>query len=299
MRRVFTIVTAGTLAGLLCAGAMAATSVSASASVTGHGASVTSHAIQPGGPIVRTSVPGAAAKLAGGTGLPTISENWSGYAAVAAQKFTDVHSTFVEPAITCPGVKNQWTSNWVGLDGFTDQTVEQDGTFAFCGGPQSKTPQYEAWYELFPANSVNVFAVKAGDKMSISVSFAKSKFTLSVADLTSGKKVTHTAACSQCQRSSAEYIVERPALCSSSTSCFLTELADYHKTTMSTNQAQVAGGKVAGLSSFDNIPIDMIQPLKAGFTSLDTVSTLTSSSAFTATWDRAGSVTPITLGPKR
>jgi hypothetical protein len=31
-----------------------------------------------------------------------------------------VHSTFVQPAITCPGVKNEWTSNWVGLDGFND-----------------------------------------------------------------------------------------------------------------------------------------------------------------------------------
>lgn len=299
MRRLSTIVTAGTLTGLLCAGAMAATSVSASASVASHGASATTHAIQPGGPIVRAKVPGAASQLAGGTGLTTISENWSGYAAVAAKKFTDVHSTFVQPAITCPGVKNQWTSNWVGLDGFTDQTVEQDGTFAMCGGSNSKTPQYEAWYELFPANSVNVFAIKAGDKMSISVTFASGKFTLTVADLTSGKKVTHSAACSQCQRSSAEYIIERPALCSSSTNCFLTELADYHKTTMSTNQAQVAGGKVSGLTSFDNIPIDMIQPLKAGFESLDTVSALTKASAFTATWDRAGSVTPITLGPKR
>jgi len=278
---------------------MAATSVSASASVTGHGASATRHAVQPGGPIVRTSVPGAAAQLAGGTGLPTISENWSGYAAVAAQKFTDVHSTFVEPAITCPGVKNQWTSNWVGLDGFTDQTVEQDGTFAMCGGAKSTTPMYEAWYELFPANSVNVFAVHAGDKMSISVSFARGKFTLTVADLTSGKKVTHTAACGTCARSSAEYIIERPALCSSSITCFLTELADYHTTTMSDNQAQVAGGKVAGLASFDNIPIDMIQPLKAGgFISLDTVAAL-KGSAFTATWDRAGSVTPIQFGPRR
>jgi hypothetical protein len=299
MRRLFTIVTAGTVAGLLCAGAMAATSVSASASVAGVSGSIARHDIKPGGPIVRTSVPGAAAQLAGGTGFPTISENWSGYAAVAPQKFTYVHSTFIEPKITCPGVKNQITSNWVGLDGLTDQTVEQDGTFGFCGGSQSKTPQYEAWYELFPAGSVDVFAVNAGDKISVSVKFASGKFTLTVADLTTGKKATHTASCSTCQRTSAEWIIERPAFCSSSTSCSLAELADYHTTTMTDNQAQVAGGKISALASFDNIPIDMIQPLKAGgFISLDTVAAL-KGSAFTATWDRAGSVTPIQFGPRR
>lgn len=286
MRRLFTIVTAGTLAGLLCAGAMAGTAVGAGASVGGH-------VTQPGGPIVRTSV-------AGNSGLPTISENWSGYAAVSAKKFTYVHSTFIQPKITCPGVKNQWTSNWVGLDGFTSNTVEQDGTFAMCGGAASKTPVYEAWYELFPAGSVNVFTIKAGDKMDVSVRFKSGKFTLTVADLTSGKKVTHTAACSTCQRSSAEWIIERPALCNNTgTKCFLTELADYHTATMGASQAQVAGGAVSSVASFDNIPIFMIDPLASGgFISLDTVAAL-KGSAFTATWDRSGTTTPITLGPRR
>ena len=54
--------------------------------------------------------------------VPTISENWSGYAATSGKKFNYVHSTFVQPAITCPGVKNEWTSNWVGLDGFDNAT---------------------------------------------------------------------------------------------------------------------------------------------------------------------------------
>ncbi len=287
MRRLFTIVTAGTVAGLLCAGAMAGTAVGANTAKT------SGHVTQPGGLIIRSGVAQA------GTGLPTISENWSGYAAVAAKKFTFVHSTFVEPKITCPGVKNQWTSNWVGLDGFTDQTVEQDGTFAMCGGANSKTPQYEAWYELFPANSVNVFAVHAGDKMDISVKFASGKFTLVVDDLTSGKKVTHSAKCGSCARTSAEYIVERPALCNNAgTKCFLTELADFHTTTMSSNTAQTAGGAVSSLAKFDNIPIYMIDPLKSGgFDSLATVAPL-NGSAFTATWDRSGNTVPITLGPK-
>ena len=137
---------------------------------------------------------------------------------------------------------------------------------------------YEAWYELFPANSVNVFAVHAGDKMDIAVSFASGKFTLIVDDLTSGKKVTHSAKCASCARTSAEYIVERPALCDNAgAKCFLTELADYHTATMGANTAQIAGGAVSSLAKFDNIPIFMIDPLKSGgFDSLDTVAPLDS-----------------------
>jgi hypothetical protein len=44
----------------------------------------------------------------------------------------------------------------------------------------------------------------------------------------------------------------------------------------------------------------MIDPLKKGFISLDTVSALNpASNSFTATWDRSGSQTPITFGPER
>lgn len=50
----------------------------------------------------------------------------------------------------------------MGLDGFNDATVEQDGTFAYCSGPQSTKPVYKAWYEMYPSNSVNVFTVHRG-----------------------------------------------------------------------------------------------------------------------------------------
>ena len=83
------------------------------------------------------------------------------------------------------------------------------------------------------------------------------------------------------------------------TKCFLTELADFHTSTMGQAQAQVAGGKVAGIGEFSNVPIFMVDPLKSGgFISLDAVSAL-SGPKFAATWERSGSTTPITLGPRR
>jgi hypothetical protein len=283
--RTFAFVTA--LTGLLWGSAMAAAAGTASAS-----ASTSGTVPIPGGPIIRASEPGYSA-------LPTVSENWSGYAATSKKKFTSVSSTFVQPAITCPGVRNQLTSEWVGLDGFTTATVEQDGTSAQCGGKGSTTPVYKAWYELFPAGSVNVFTVHPGDIMNASVRYTGGKFVLTISDLTTGKSATHTAACATCKRASAEWIIERPALCNNAaTKCFLTELANFHATTMTGNEAQVAGGPRKGVAGFANYPIYMIDPLASGgFISLDTVSPLTGN-AFTATWDRSGTTTPITLGPR-
>jgi hypothetical protein len=278
--------TAFSAAALICAAAIAALPAAASAATSGS-------VPLPGGPIIR-------AAASGNSSIPTISLNWSGYAATSAKKFNYVHSTFVQPAITCPGVKNEWTSNWVGLDGFNNATVEQDGTFAHCGGPQSTTPVYKAWYEMYPAGSVNVFTVHPGDVIDTAVSYAGGQFALTVADLTTGKSATDVAACATCQRASAEWIIERPALCNNAlTKCFLTRLADFDTSTMGGTQARVDGGTVKGIGGFPNDPINMVTPLASGgFISLDTVGPL-SGKTFTATWDRSGGTVPISLGQAR
>ncbi|HEY3732447.1 MAG TPA: G1 family glutamic endopeptidase [Streptosporangiaceae bacterium] len=245
---------------------------------------------QPGGPLVRAP---------GHGGEVTISENWSGYAATTKSRFTSVHGTFIQPTIKCTGAPHQWTSNWVGLDGFADQTVEQDGTFATCGGPDHMTPRYTAWYEMFPAGSVPVFSVNPGDIMDMSVNFNSSgQFVLTDSDLTSGKSHTFTATCASCSRSSAEWIIERPATCNSSlTKCVLTALVNFGTSTMSASTASLTGGPVKNIGNFNKSPIFMVQPIKRGFISLDTVSAL-SGPSFTARWDRSGTPIPIQLGPK-
>lgn len=294
MRRRHLFTTALIVAAATCTvGAIGMTGV-ASAATSGTSAAV--NVPQPGGVIHRTSDPGAK------SGLTTISLNWSGYAATPPKnsKFTYVSTTFVQPAITCPGVPNQWTSNWAGLDGFNNGTVEQDGTFAHCGGLTSTTPVYQAWYEMFPANSVNVFSVRPGDVISASVSYKAGVFSLTISDLTSGKSVTHTATCSSCARASAEWIVERPALCNNSgTQCILTELANYGTTTMGGDTAQVSGGTVKGVAGFANNPIFMVNLLKKGLITLDTVGALQQAGrSFVATWDRSGTTLSLTLGPR-
>jgi hypothetical protein len=251
---------------------------------------------QPGGPLIQPPT----ANTAGVSTTYTVSENWSGYAVTGSKQYTYVHSTFVEPTISCSGVPDQWTSNWVGLDGYKDQTVEQDGTFAWCGGASYTTPKYEAWYEMYPANSVNVFAVHPGDIIDVSVTYSDSTgdFALTVSDLSTGKTATDTATCSTCERTSAEWIIERPAMCNSAgTQCFLTEMADFGTSTMTGDEAQVDGGNVKGVGSFNNYAIDCVNfdaNGDGGFYSLDTVGPA-SGESFTATWDEPGTTVPITL----
>jgi hypothetical protein len=282
-KRIFTTaLAAAALTGAACLTGMTGT---ASAAVTSIPAA--DNVAHPGGPMISASA-------AGGSGAPTVSLNWSGYAVTSNKLFTYVHTTFVEPTITCTGVADQWTSNWSGLDGYNSDTVEQDGTFAHCGGSGNTTPKYEAWYELYPAASVNVFAVHAGDIIDSSVSYANGEFTLTISDLSTGKTSGTTATCASCARTSAEWIVERPELCNNAgTKCFLTELADFGTTTMSGDEAQLTGGSVKGVGGFNNIPIDMVDPVSGGgFISLDTVGAV-SGKSFTATWDRSGNTYPI------
>jgi len=243
----------------------------------------------------------------GGTtfGLPTISENWSGYAATSATPFTYASTEFVVPTVTCSLSHNYhvYTSNWVGLDGFNDETVEQDGASGYCAPRNGTAPTYYAWIEMYPAASKREFFVAAGDVISASVRSSEGgNFTLTVSDVTSGESKTVTSTCASCARASAEWIVERPAGCDPfPTNCFLFALAKFSPATMVDNVATVEGGTPTGLSSLPHAhQIIMVQPTKkGGFYALDNVSGIDQApNAFTVTWLKYGKVTPITLGPK-
>jgi hypothetical protein len=292
MKRFVSLAAAGLLCGASVVGATGVAGV-AGASVRplpGIAIRGTDMRLQPGGLMYK--VPGYSANA------PTVSENWSGDAALGAKKFNSVHSVFVQPAVKCDGKPLTITSNWVGIDGYNNQTVEQDGTFGFCGGKTHMTPQYVAWYEMYPGPSADVFAVHPGDIIDVSVNYSNGNFTMAETDETTGKTASTTASNPNAERDSAEWIIERPAYCNSSgTKCELGALADYDTTTMSGATASVDGGNVENVGAFRNYPIFMIDPITRGFISLDTVGAL-SGPSFTATWDRTGTPTPISLSPK-
>jgi len=135
------------------------------------------------------------------------STNWSGYA-VTGSRFTSVSSSWTEPTAKCSGTA--YSSFWVGLDGDTSNTVEQTGTDADCSG---STPQYYAWYEMYPKFPVNLRGtVRPGDHLSATVtSSGRGSFTLTISNSTQGWTNTTTARLKSAKLASAEVIAEAPS----------------------------------------------------------------------------------------
>jgi hypothetical protein len=224
-----------------------------------------------------------------------LSTNWSGYVATSTSAFTSVQGDFIQPSIICTGAPARDMAAWVGLDGFKDKTVEQDGTFATCSGKSHTTPTYVAWYEMYPAGSIEVFPVNAGDEIEPSVTFAGGSFTLTITDVTSGQTQSTSAACKSCRRASAEWIVERPELCTKGGACFLAALPDFATATLSSATASTeAAPAAAPASSFTTTAIDMIQPAGSSVELLDQTGPLDSTgTSFSAQWERAGGKLPL------
>jgi hypothetical protein len=228
-----------------------------------------------------------------------LSLNWSGWGDTSRLgAFNYVHSKFVQPAIVCNGTKNNFVSEWVGLDGFNSDTVEQTGTVSFCAGKNHRRPVYLAWFEMFPAPSVNVYRIKPGDVIEPTVRFANGTFTLTIADHTNHRTATTSGTCSQCLRSSAEWIIERPALCNNTfTKCFITPLAHFRPTVMAQDWTSIDGGRVSPISRFVHTPLDIVQPLNNNkLKLLDSTSGLFAhGSAFSVHWLNRGAAVPIQL----
>ena len=135
------------------------------------------------------------------------SDNWSGYAANGGT-YTSVSTTFTQPSVKCSS-GDQYSSFWVGLDGYSSDSVEQTGTEADCDG---RTAEYSAWYELYPAYPVTYSnTVKPGDVITETVTFSgTSTYAMTVKDTTEGWSKTTTKSSSGDARSSAEVIAEAP-----------------------------------------------------------------------------------------
>src|SRR5580658_7697263 len=136
------------------------------------------------------------------------SENWSGYA-VLGTSFTSAKGSWTVPTVTCSKTPNSYAAFWVGLDGYSSTTVEQTGTDSDCDGT---SPSYYAWYEFYPAGSVEITSVPVspGNQMSASVTYSGSEFTITITNETTGKSYSKSSRVSGAKRSSAEWIAEAP-----------------------------------------------------------------------------------------
>jgi Peptidase A4 family len=246
----------------------------ASASPASHHAAIhstTVRAYKPGGVMIR---PGGVARTIGhGIHATATSTNWSGYAVTGANgSFHSVSASWTEPTATCSG-SAKYASFWVGLDGYSSNSVEQTGTDSDCSG---RTPQYYGWYEMYPAFPVNFSnTVRPGDSMSASVTFSgTSTYTLVLHDATQGWTQTITKNQSGLARSSAEVITEAP-----SSNSGVLPLANFGTVSYSTSSAN-------GTSLGTQSPIAITMVNNSG-AAKDSTSSISSGGAFSNTWIRS------------
>jgi hypothetical protein len=220
----------------------------------------------------RTKLPGRASPVSGtATSFPSL--NWSGFADTSATStpddFTYVSGHWTIPRVTCPPSPYRSTgayvSNWVGIDGFSDSTVEQLGTGAQCF---EGVLYYYDWYEMFPQGTVeegttacindNFNCPQPGDQISASVSVTpgssgNDNYVLTLTDHTRPQEsfsVTSSCASSTCVDSSAEWVIERPAYEPIPGLFQFVPLVDYNRTGFESGSL-VANGHRSSIGGFN------------------------------------------------
>jgi len=186
------------------------------------------------------------------------STNWSGYAvetnlaAPASNAVTNVSGQWTVPVVSCTS-QTAYSSIWVGIDGYSDDTVQQTGTEQDC---RNGRPNYYAWYEMYPQSSYKIgMTIRAGDVMTASVHYISgTTYALTITDLTSNRHYTTTRTVRGALRQSAEWVVEAPS------SFFgVLPLANYGTATI-TNASATINGLTSNIAepTWQNDPITML-----------------------------------------
>jgi hypothetical protein len=224
----------------------------------------------------RVGVVSSPGKLKGLTDVT--STNWAGYADTGSS-FSKVSASWTEPSATCSGTSEQLAAFWVGIDGFSSSSVEQDGTIIECD--RGQLFQF-TWWEMYPTNAIQVVGetLAAGDKITSTVTRSGTSYTLTVTDAThTANSFTKTETCSNCANTSAEWIAEAPS--SGST---IEPLANFGSWTAS--NASVTEGSTAGtISSFTDDQLTMID--SSNRTKAATGALSSGGNSFPVTWERA------------
>jgi Peptidase A4 family len=142
------------------------------------------------------------------------SKNWSGYATTGAG-FTSVSGTWHVPQVQAPTKKrhyrrNTFSSSWVGIDGFNNNSLIQAGTEEdWLNG----SAIYQAWWEILPAAETPIpsMTIHPGDAMTVQINRGFPDWTISVSDQTTGQSFTTKQVYSG-PLTSAEWIHEAPTV---------------------------------------------------------------------------------------
>jgi len=230
------------------------------------------------------------------------STNWSGYAVTGASgSVTSASGSWKVPAVT-PGTSptaTYYAAFWVGIDGFSSNTVEQTGTISEI---QGSTAVYYAWYEFYPSAMYEItsMTIHTGDVMNATVAYtgttrgffgrSSSTFTVTITDKTTSKTYTTTATVSNAARSSAEWIAEAP---SSNRGIlplanFATASYGYDNTAVTRTCYATVAGTAGQISAFGSAVQKITMVTNSGATKASPSALSTDGTSFQVTWASAG-----------
>jgi len=150
------------------------------------------------------------------TGVGGASYNWSGYAQSARKNtFTAVTTDIVVTTVNTSVSGTQYSSDWVGIGGFSDPKLVQAGIEE---DNLNGRAFYQAWTEILPQNEDPLsLAISPGDKIAVTVKETANKhekdkrWSMTVVDLTTGHSAGRTVRYKS-TGSSVEAIHERPCI---------------------------------------------------------------------------------------
>jgi Peptidase A4 family len=228
------------------------------------------------------------------------SSNWGGYAVTGASgSVTAALASWTVPSATCGSAETSYSSFWVGIDGFSSSTVEQTGTDSDCS---NGVATYYAWYEFYPKPSrgIGSISVHPGDEIGAVVVYSAKTglFTDAIRDFTTGQQFSTSSAVSGAQRSSAEFILESPALCGL-LKCHLASLANFGTVafgqdntglTLRINCAAQINGVTGSIGSFGSAvqQITMVSQSNPTVVKASPSALSNDGTSFTAAWMNAG-----------
>jgi hypothetical protein len=166
---------------------------------------------------------------------------WSGYIVASEIQNRSPVVSSVSASWTVPEIKlsenNTFSSVWVGIGGYGEDTLIQTGTAQECINGKFV---YYPWYELVPDSSVHIpnIHVQAGDAVTASISLINENtntWSIEIADITRNQRFQTTVVYNS-SRWSAEWIVERPKVNGA-----LSTLADFGNVTLTECKATLDG----------------------------------------------------------
>ncbi len=175
--------------------------------------------------------------------------NWAGWVGSSTTAVaSSVQGSWTVQAAN-PSSTATYSSQWIGIGGFSDSTLVQTGTESdYYNG----AAHYTAWYELLPAaeTPISGFTVSPGDVISASVvaGTAPNTWVITLTDTSTKPQEAFTITVTyKSSKLSTEWIDERPEICSYT--CALTSLSKFGTAPYGYDNTRVSGTNYANMGS--------------------------------------------------